>query len=82
MIARYPRQLEYKKDVLKQSLIKYAQVNPRKIQNVLPSADIFGYRNQFKMPCAMEENRLGIDCLCPIQIILLISAVVLYMKMN
>ena len=25
MIARYPRQLEYKKDVLKQSLIKYAQ---------------------------------------------------------
>lgn len=65
MIARYPRQLEYKKDVLKQSLIKYAQVNPRKIQNVLPSADIFGYRNQFKMPCAMEENRLGSGLFMP-----------------
>ena len=65
MIARYPRQLEYIKDVLKQSLIKYAQVNPRKIQNVLPSAYIFGYRNQIKMPCAMEEKRLGSGLFMP-----------------
>ncbi len=58
MIARYPRQLEYKKDVLKQTLIKYAQVDPKKIQNVIPSEDIFGYRNQFKMPVAMVEGHL------------------------
>ena len=30
MIARYPAQLEYKQDLLKQSLIKYAQIDPRK----------------------------------------------------
>ena len=58
MIARYPKQLEYKKLLVRQSLIKYAQVNPRKIQDVMPSPEIFGYRNQFKMPCAVEENRL------------------------
>lgn len=58
MIARYPNQLEYKFELLKQSLIKYAQVNPRLIQRVLPSEDVFGYRNQFKLPCAMEEGDL------------------------
>lgn len=58
MIAKYPKQLFYKKEILKQSLIKYAQVNPRKIMDVMPSEDIFGYRNQFKMPCAMDEGRL------------------------
>lgn len=58
MDARYPKQLEYKKELLKQSLIKYAQVDPRLIQNVIPSEDVFEYRNQFKMPCAMEEGRL------------------------
>lgn len=65
MIARYPRQLEYKKDLLRQSLIKYAQVNPRKIQDVVPSPEIFGYRNQFKMPCAMDEQRLGSGLFMP-----------------
>lgn len=58
MIARYPNQLEYKYELLKQSLIKYAQINPRFIQNVQPSEDVFGYRNQFKMPCAQEDGML------------------------
>ncbi len=58
MIARYPKQLEYKKDVLRQTLIKYAQVDPKKIKSVIPSENVFGYRNQFKMPVAMNEGRL------------------------
>ena len=58
MIARYPAQLEYKQDLLKQSLIKYAQIDPRKVARVNASEDVFGYRNQFKLPCAMEEGRL------------------------
>ena len=58
MIAKYPKQLTYKKEILKQSLIKYAHINPRLISDVMPSEDIFGYRNQFKMPCAMDEGRL------------------------
>ena len=58
MIARYPVQLEYKQDLLKQSLIKYAQIDPRKVARVKASEDVFGYRNQFKLPCAMEEGRL------------------------
>ncbi len=31
MIARYPKQLEYKYEILRQSLIKYAQIDPRLI---------------------------------------------------
>ncbi len=58
MIARYPAQLEYKHDLLKQSLIKYAQIDPRKIKKIIPSDDVFGYRNQFKLPCAMENGEL------------------------
>ena len=58
MHVRYPKQLEYKREILKQSLIKYAQVDPRRISNVLPSEDIFAYRNQFKMPCGVDEGYL------------------------
>lgn len=58
MIARYPSQMEYKFELLKQSLIKYAQINPKLIQRVLPSEEVFGYRNQFKLPCATEEGEL------------------------
>lgn len=57
MIARYPSQLQYKRDLLKQSLIKYAQIDPRKIAKVLPSEDAFQYRNQCKMPCAENESK-------------------------
>ncbi len=58
MIARYSKQLEYKFDNVKQSLIKYAQINPKVIQNVVANPEIFGYRNQLKLPCAMEQGKL------------------------
>lgn len=54
-IAKYPSQLGYKVDLLKQSLIKYAQVNPRKIEKIIASEEFFEYRNQFKLPCANNE---------------------------
>lgn len=58
MIARYPAQLQFKYEILKQSLIKYAQVNPKKIEKIIASDDVFEYRNQFKMPCSSVEGEL------------------------
>lgn len=58
MIARYPAQATYKYEILKQSLIKYAQIDPRRIQNVIRCEEVFEYRNQFKMPCSSEEGIL------------------------
>lgn len=58
MNVKYEEALKYKKDILRQSLIKYAQVNPRLIEDVIPSPEIFGYRNQFKMPCSIEDGHL------------------------
>lgn len=65
MIARYPAQLEYKQEILKQSLIKYAQVDPRKVKRIIASEDVFAYRNQYKLPCAMEEGRLASGMFMP-----------------
>lgn len=58
MIADYQMQLEAKQSLLRQSLIKYAQINPKLIQPIIPSEDQFGYRNQCKLPCAMVDGYL------------------------
>lgn len=58
MHVRYPKQLEYKKEILKQTLVKYAQMNPKLVENVVASEEIFGYRNQCKMPCATINEEL------------------------
>ncbi|MCI8271203.1 MAG: 23S rRNA (uracil(1939)-C(5))-methyltransferase RlmD [Erysipelotrichaceae bacterium] len=58
MIARYPKQLEYKYEILRQSLIKYAQIDPRLIAKPVANEHIFGYRNQCKLPCRSEDGRL------------------------
>jgi len=58
MISRYRAQLEAKQALLKQSLIKYAQVDPKLIQTIMPSEELYAYRNQCKLPCAMTEGRL------------------------
>lgn len=65
MIVDYKKQLDYKYDILRQSLIKYAQVNPRLLEKVLPSDQITGYRNQCKLPCAMEDGRLSTGMYIP-----------------
>ena len=53
---------------MKQSLIKYAQVDPRKVARVKASEDVFGYRINLSCPGAMEEGRLvsGLFMLNPI----------------
>lgn len=56
MIAKYPAQLQYKRSLLKQSLIKYAQVDPRKVEKVIGSEEIFGYRNQCKLPVSLNKE--------------------------
>lgn len=56
--AKYEKQLEYKYDLLKQSLIKYAQVNPKVIHKLVRNNQIFAYRNSFKLPFAMEKDQL------------------------
>ena len=58
MISRYEAQLEEKRELLKQTLIKYAQVDPRLIKQVQPSPDLFAYRNQCKLPCATVNGKL------------------------
>lgn len=58
MMSDYEYQLQAKKEILKQALIKYAHVNPRLIGTIRESANIFHYRNQCKMPCAMVDDQL------------------------
>lgn len=58
MHMRYEKQLECKYDSLRESLIKYAQVNPRKISKVVRNKNVLGYRNSFKLPFAMYQNTL------------------------
>ena len=58
MIADYEKQCEMKTEILKQSLIKYAHVDPKLIQPILKSEKIFGYRNQCKLPFGMEDREL------------------------
>lgn len=58
MIAQYAKQLDYKMILLKQSLIKYAQVNPKYIQPIVANSQVYGYRNQCKLPFHMENGYL------------------------
>lgn len=58
MICTYEEQLFYKREDLRQSLIKYAQIDPKKVEAVEPSAAVLFYRNQFKLPCAMVDGVL------------------------
>lgn len=58
MHIHYEKQLQIKYDILKESLIKYAQVNPKLIQKVVQNDYPFGYRNSFKLPFSMEKGKL------------------------
>ena len=51
-------QLRFKRDILRQSLIKYAQIDPKLISEVRPSPAKLHYRNQFKLPLSMQEGVL------------------------
>ncbi|NBK97230.1 MAG: 23S rRNA (uracil(1939)-C(5))-methyltransferase RlmD [Erysipelotrichia bacterium] len=58
MHVSYDKQVQIKYDLLKESLIKYAQVNPHCIQKVVKNEEVLGYRNSFKLPFSMEKGKL------------------------
>ncbi len=58
MVCDYEDQLRSNQEDLRQSLIKYAHINPRKIEPIRPSEKTLFYRNQCKLPCGMAEGEL------------------------
>lgn len=58
MHVRYETQLAYKYDILKQTLIKYAHIDPKKIHKLVKNDQVFGYRNSFKLPFSMKGDQL------------------------
>lgn len=65
MHAKYDAQVRYKVDGLKQTLIRYAQVNPRCVQKVVKNENPFAYRNSFKLPFSMVDNKLELGLYMP-----------------
>ena len=58
MHANYQEQCHMKEENLKQALRKYANVNSKLVQNILPSREEFYYRNSCKIPFKMENKKL------------------------
>ena len=58
MHASYNAQLQYKYDLLKEALVKYARINPKQINKVVANPHPFEYRNSFKLPFSMYNNKL------------------------
>lgn len=58
MHVNYEKQLEYKYDLLKEALVKYARINPKVIEKVVRNPHPFEYRNSFKLPFSMHNNTL------------------------
>lgn len=58
MICDYNQQLKIKQNLVKEALIKYAQVDPKKIEKIIPSEQEFNYRNQCKLPVKWLKGTL------------------------
>lgn len=58
MIAEIPQQLRWKENHLKQTLIKYAQINPQLIEPIQENPYPFSYRNQCKLPIVKRKGKL------------------------
>lgn len=58
MIAEGAQQLKWKREHLKQTLIKYAQIDPRLIEKVQKNPIPFAYRNQCKLPIIKHKGKL------------------------
>ncbi|MEG0314866.1 MAG: 23S rRNA (uracil(1939)-C(5))-methyltransferase RlmD [Erysipelotrichaceae bacterium] len=58
MICDYKEQLNIKRDGLVQALIKYAHVNPKLVEPLISNQASYHYRNQFKLPLAMEDGQI------------------------
>lgn len=58
MHIQYEKQLEIKSAVLRESLIKYAHLDPRRIERIIKNEQPFHYRNSFKLPFSMDKGKL------------------------
>ncbi|MDR1795724.1 MAG: 23S rRNA (uracil(1939)-C(5))-methyltransferase RlmD [Erysipelotrichaceae bacterium] len=55
---KYGAQLKAKRELLCESLERYAQVDSKLVKQVIPSEFELGYRNQCKVPFGMQDNQL------------------------
>ncbi len=58
MICEYDQQLKIKRSLVKEALIKYAQIDPKKIEDVIANDQPFAYRNQCKLPVKWLKGTL------------------------
>lgn len=58
MDLSYDKQIQYKKDLLVESLLKYSGIKNIKINNIIKADEIFSYRNQLKMPLKNIGSKL------------------------
>ncbi len=58
MIADLSQQLKWKEDHLKQTLIKYAQIDPHLVEKIQVNPEPFAYRNQCKLPIVKHKGKL------------------------
>ncbi|MEG1463157.1 MAG: 23S rRNA (uracil(1939)-C(5))-methyltransferase RlmD, partial [Anaerorhabdus sp.] len=58
MICDYKKQLEYKKELLRETLKKYANIDGSIIEDVVPNPTPFNYRNQCKLPVKWLKGTL------------------------
>lgn len=58
MISDYKTQLEIKKGILKESLVKYTGMNDFQIEDVVENPNPFHYRNQCKLPVKWLKGTL------------------------
>ncbi len=58
MICNYKKQLEYKKELLRETLKKYANIDGSIIEDVVPNPTPFNYRNQCKLPVKWLKGTL------------------------
>lgn len=58
MVMKYNPQMKYKREILRQSLVKYAQVDSNLIGMMEPSKNNCYYRNAFKMPVQAVNDKL------------------------
>ena len=56
MHLKYERQLNYKKQTLKQALKKYAHIDMP--VSIIKNDNIYHYRNKFKLPFGMEKGKI------------------------
>ena len=58
MHLAYEKQLKAKRDILAQTLMKYAKIEPSRIEEIIANEQPLHYRNQCKLPLQMEQGKL------------------------